>query len=140
MILEETEAVERLNSPLNLLNRLRDASSKHHRDSNGNPANLIPSLPPKVSDVIDDLEDKLAFGSIRLKASGIMIAAMDELRTRLPEVEKPEKLAAIAAEMSKVVNAKNENAHKDRDDKPQFLVYAPQFVNESHYETIHARE
>lgn len=70
-----------------------------------------------------------------------MIAAMDELKIKLPEVQKPEQLARIAESMSKVVNAENENL-KNRGDanKPAFIIYSPQFNNENHYETIYARE
>lgn len=132
MILNESEVTERMESPLNLLNRLRSASS--HK------SNAIPSLPPQASEVIDDLEDKLKHGSIRSKAAGIMIAAMDELSSRIPEVQKAEQLARIAESMSKVVNAKNENDNKDKLNQPQFHVFAPQFNYENHYETIHARE
>ena len=135
MILNDIEITERMESPLNLLSRLKsitgNSSSKH---------NSIPSLPPSASDVIEDLEEKLAYGSIKSKASGIMIAAMDELRLRMPEVQKPEQLAKIAAEMSKVVNAEVKDNNRDGLNKPQFILYAPQFNNENHYDTIYARE
>jgi len=134
MILNEVEVTERMNSPMNLLNRLRSTvrpGNKHN--------NLIPSLPPTSTDIIEDLESKLQYGSIKSKAAGIMIAAMDELKTRLPEVTKPETLARVAESMSKVINAETAN-NKDRINPPQFHLYAPQFNNENHYETIYARE
>jgi hypothetical protein len=134
MILNETEVTERMNSPLNLLNRLRSASkskSEHH--------NII-SIPPTSSEVIENLEDKLAYGSIKSKAANIMIAAMDELKLRLPEISKPESLARVAESMSKVVNAESINNNKDKLNAPQFHLYAPQFHTEEHYETIYARE
>lgn len=134
MILNETEVTERMSSPMNLLNRLKSITNPHKPQSN------IPSLPPTASEVIDDLEDKLAYGSIRSKAAGIMIAAMDELKVKIADVQKPEQLARIAESMSKVVNAKNENTEKDRLNTPQFILYAPQFHREDHYETIYARE
>lgn len=133
MILNDTEITERMESPLNLLNRLKSLTKSKD-------INIIPSLPPTSADVIDDLEEKLAFGSIKSKASGIMIAAMDELKLRMPEVQKPEQLAKIAAEMSKVVNAEVKDNNRDGLNKPQFVLYAPQFNNENHYETIYARE
>jgi len=134
MIINETEVTERMNSPLNLLNRLRSVTSSHKG------SNLIPSLPPTSKEIIDNLEDKLAYGSIKSKAAGIMIAAMDELKARLPEAQKPEQLARIAESMSKVVNAESANNNRDKLNAPQFHLYAPQFHNEEHYETIYARE
>ncbi len=131
MILEQSEVIARLESPLNLLNRLKSLTNKHSKETH-------PSLPPSASEVIEDLEEKLAFGSIKSKAASIMISAMDELKARLPEVQKPEKLAQIAAEMSKVVNSETKNTTKT--DNTQFIIYAPQQINEANYEVIHARE
>jgi len=134
MILNEIEVTERMSSPMNLLNRLKSATNKQHSQ------NTILSLPPSSSEIIDDLEDKLKFGSIKSKAAGIMIAAMDELKVKLPEVHKPEQLAKIAESMGKIVNAEIENNKNDNSNRPQFHIYAPQFHNEEHYETIYARE
>jgi len=99
MLLNDDEIKERIESPLNLLNRLKSSLTP-----NGHTPTHIPSLPPKSSDIIEDLEDKISNTTTRSKAMGILNAAMDELRVRIPEIQKPEKLAAIAAEMSKVVS------------------------------------
>jgi len=107
MILNETEVTERMNSPINLLNRLRTITNKHTKE------NQIVSIPPTATEVILDLEDKLAYGSIKSKAAGIMIAAMDELKSKIQEVQKPEQLARVAESMSKIVNAENENKRGD---------------------------
>lgn len=132
MILDDNEVTERMESPLNLLNRLRSVTNKHKLP--------IISIPPTSSEVIENLEDKLAYGSIKSKAANIMIAAMDELQTRISETTKPESLAKIAESMSKVVNAEAINNNKDKLNAPQFHLYAPQFHSEEHYETIYARE
>jgi len=134
MILNETEVTERMNSPMNLLNRLKSISNSKSNH------NSIVSLPPTSKEIIEDLEEKLQYGSIKSKAAGIMIAAMDELKSRLPEVTKPETLARVAESMSKVVNAESANSNKDKLNAPQFHIYAPQFNNENHYDTIYARE
>ncbi len=130
MILDELEVKERLESPLNLLNRLKAIT----KDSKANH----PSIPPTSKEIIEDLEEKLQFGSIKSKAAGIMISAMDELKLRLPDVERPEKLAQIAAEMSKVVNA--ETKSNERVNNTQFTIFAPSFVTEEHFDVVHARE
>jgi hypothetical protein len=131
MIITEEEVKERLDSPANLLNRLRSETNSRKKVTH-------PSIPPSSSEIIEDLEEKLAYGSIKSKAAGIMITAMDELRNRLPEVQRPEKLASIASEMGKIVHA--EIKDKKETDNNQFIVYAPQFVKEEHYETIYVRE
>jgi hypothetical protein len=130
MIMTETEVAERLESPLNLLNRLRSATNKHSRESQ------IPSLPPSSTEIIKDLESKIAFGSIKSKAAGIMTSAMDELKARLPEVQKPEKLAAIAADMGKIVNAENNKNRNGNTNIGQILIYCPQRREEDSYNVI----
>lgn len=135
MLLDEKEVTERMESPLNLLNRLRSiTTNKHSRD------NTILSLPPKAEQVIDDLEDKLKYGSLKSKAASIMSDAMDELKARIPEVTKPDQLARIAENMNRIVSAENKNNDRDKMNAPQFVMYAPQFVSENHYETIYAKE
>lgn len=132
MLLDDNEIAERMQSPMNLLNRLRSISKPKQSD--------IQSLPPSASEVIQDLEDKLAYGSIKSKAAGIMIAAMDELKKRIPEVSKPDQLARIAEHMSKVVSTETKNPRDPDENKPQYIIYAPQFNQENSYEIIHARE
>lgn len=129
MILSDEEVQEKIESPLNLLNRLRSSTRER---------SIIPSLPPPRSDeVIDDLEDKIKIGSIRQKAAGIMADALGELKNRMSEL-KPEKLAQVAAEMNKVLLTRPESDDKDK--RAQIVVYAPQVVQENYFETIVASE
>ena len=134
MIINDTEVTERMSSPLNLLNRLRIATTKTSDRNN------IPSLPPSADQIIKDLEDKLTYGSIKSKAANIMVAAMDELQKRIPEITKADQLARITESMSKVVHAEVKDPREDKEDKPQYIIYAPQVNHETHYETIYARE
>jgi len=128
MILDEIEVKERLESPLNLLNRLKDLTNSHRKTS-------IPSLPPDSS-IIEDLNEKIAFGSIKSKAAGIMSSALDELKQRLPEVIKPKELASIAETMSKVVSTQ-EGKNGDNNTKiGQIVIYCPQVVSETGYDVI----
>ena len=137
MILSELEVMERVESPMNLLNRLKNLSSKSAH---------IPSLPCSLrsqneissSEVIPNLDDKIAFGTAKSKAMNLMNAAMDELNIRLPEVQRPEKLAAIAADMSRIINSaqiKTENDVRIG----QIVVYSPKIVHENHFDVIDAR-
>lgn len=133
MILNDEQIKETMESPLNLLNRLKHAT---HLSSN---QNIIPSLPPTSEQLISDLEDKLKQTSIKSKAAAIMTAAMNELEKRMPEIQKPERLASIAAEMAKVVSAtqaKNDDGYK----QAQVIIYAPQFRTEEAYDVITVNE
>jgi hypothetical protein len=132
MILSESEVIERIESPLNLLNRLRSAHVNSHTKT------PVVSLPPTSSEIIDDLQEKIQVGSIKSKAMGIMVSAMDELKTRLPEVQKPERLAAIAAEMGKVINSTQIKIEDNRK-QAQIIIYAPQVVNEDRFDVIDMR-
>jgi hypothetical protein len=128
MILDDNEIKERMESPLNLMNRLRRTTKA-----------TIPSL-PSADELIPDLDDKLKKedGSLKDKAAGIMSACLDELKIRIPDIQKPEKLAQIATEMNKVLLARKEDPNEHK--AAQIVVYAPQVVNESHFETIHVNE
>lgn len=129
MILDEVEIKARMESPLNLLNRLRKITNPH------NSKGLSPCIPPTSDEVIPDLNEKIAYGSVKSKAMAIMTTAMDELKNRLPEVQRPEKLAAIAAEMGKVVNGMQEKADGDKR-VGHIIIYSPRMVQESEFETL----
>jgi len=129
MLLSDEEIQARMESPLNLLNRLKGSLSPSRKDS------PIPSLPPSSDQIIEDLQEKINYGSIKSKAMGIMTSAMDELKARIPEVHKPEKLAQIAAEMAKVVN-NTQIKFEDRSKSAQIIIYAPQIVNEDQFDVI----
>lgn len=135
MILSDDEIQERIESPLNLLNRLR---STVDRRPNSHPTQH-PSLPPSSSDIIPDLEDKIKNSSTRAKATGIMHAAMDELKLRMPEVQKPERLAQIATEMSKVLANQEANGGKTGITS-QIIIYAPQIQPLDNFDIIDVTE
>lgn len=132
MILEETEAIERFESPLNLLNRLKSQLSKSSQRSN------IVSIPPSSKDIIADLDEKLKFSGLKTKAAGIMSDCLDELKTRVSEI-RPERLATVAAEMNKIVTAEADK-NKDLQSQPQFVVYSPTFITEDHFDTVYVKE
>ncbi len=128
MILTDDEIKERVESPLNLLNRLRSTTrSVTH-----------PSLPAaRSNDIIDDLDDKIKIGGVRNKAAVIMAGALAELELRLPDIQKPERLAQIAVEMNKVLQTRQD---EQKNPTAQIIVYAPQVREESYYETIEVKE
>lgn len=132
MILPEDEIRERIESPLNLLNRLKRAISPHHSHQH---SHQHPAIPPTSAEIIPDLNEKIAYGSVKSKAMSIMTKAMEELDNRIPEVQRPEKLAAIAAEMGKVVNGMQDKADNDRR-VGQIIIYAPRIIAEQDFEYV----
>ena len=144
MILNDDEIQERIESPLNLLNRLKNATKRGSIQPFGSPISSdqipvdIPTLPPKSSDLIDDLESKIVNATARTKAMSIMVSAMSELQQRLPEVQKPETLARIANEMSKVIS--NQDNKPVANQMSQIIVYSPQIQPLENYEVIDIKE
>jgi cation transport regulator ChaB len=128
MLLNEEELTSRLESPLNLLNRLKNLTNPHKK-------NIIPALPPTADELIKDIDDKLANKGTETTANRVMNSALAELEKRLPEVSKPEKLAAIAHDMSKIVSntkVKEEGGIKIG----QIVIYSPQVMREEEFNVI----
>lgn len=124
MLLSDEDVQERLESPLNLLNRLRNATTARATS---------PCLPPTTKDLDLNVDEKLAVGKLRETAAGIMALSLEQLKQRIPEIQKPEKLAQISSEMNKIVQS------READEKRlpgQIIVYAPQVINENHFEEI----
>lgn len=136
MLLNDDEIKERIESPLNLLNRLKSSLTKVTKHS----PPPIPAIPPSADQIIPDLEDKIANTTAKSKDMGIMISAMNELRERLPEVSKPETLANIAFSMSKVIATQNENKYGHSAISSQIIVYAPQVKTLDNFEIIDVQE
>lgn len=128
MLLAENDLIERMESPLNLLNRLRKATTPVRS----------PCIPP-ASELIPNLEEKLNYGSAKSKALDIMNMAMDTLKNRIVEVQKPRELAAIAAEMGKVI-ANTEIKSKEDMRQAQIIIYAPSVIHESAFEVLDIQE
>jgi hypothetical protein len=126
MLLTDEDIEERINSPLNLLNRLRKTSEPK-----------IPSMPPTSKDLELDVEGSIAARNLRGKAAAIMGKVLIELEHRIPDIQKPEKLAQIATEMNKVLNT---NKDDDNRKAAQIIVYAPQVVNENHFQEMVVQE
>lgn len=129
MLLSDEEIQERLESPLNLLNRLKNATTQK--------PSQIPCLPPKSEDLDLNIEESISVSQIRNKAAAILAASLDGLQKRIHDVEKPERLARIAAEMNKVVSAQED---KSKNQPSQIIVYAPQVIQESHFQEIVLRD
>lgn len=133
MLLEDEELKQRMDSPLNLMNRLRNATNPRAAH---NSHNIIPALPPSSDEVIEDLEEKITTGTIKGKAQRLMSDALDIMKERLVGVDKPEKLAKIAESMAKVIDSTE--PRQNQGDKPaaQIIIYAPSMMTEDAFGVI----
>lgn len=131
MILSEAEINERMNSPLNLLNRLKAVTSK----PNSGAMDIF--MPPRIDDLIESAEDKIRLASSRTKALEVIDDAVKALHQRLDEVDKPKDLSKIATDMARVVSTVNDvkNGNNNNSGK-QLVIWQPVIVQENHYETI----
>ena len=95
----------------------------------------IPAMPPKIDELIDKVDDKLSMGGARSRAIKIMDLAMTELETRIPDVNRPEKLAQIVRDMNHVVHT--ESGVKSNDNRiGQIVIYAPRMVREDIFDVV----
>lgn len=149
MILSDTEITTRLESPLNLLNRLRAITNSNSGKHNlpfcppaANHKTNIIGFPPTVDEIVEDSQGKIKLSLAHNQALEILSQSMTQLQERLPEVEKAEKLAAIANDMNRIVNNINDarRARAGDDRRVQIVVYAPQIVAEHEFEVIEVRE
>lgn len=138
MLLDEKEVAARLESPLNLMNRLR------RQTSNGVAIFNVPSvsegassplLPPKAEDLMSDIDDKIKGGAIQKKALAVLDASLSELEASVGDI-KPERLAGVASEMSKIILNVRESNRSDSGERVQVLVYAPQIAARDTFEAI----
>lgn len=160
MILDDKAADSRLNSPDNLMNRLKAIKEKaspsvvlppasqekkealpFKKSSRSSPA-LIPAIPPTAEDLIDNLEAKILYGQAHEQALNLLVNSLGRLNERIEEVEKPEKLSSLAIDMSKILSSiKEAQSDHNRDgNKVQINIYAPQFREVHEYETIQLTE
>lgn len=134
MLLNDDEIKERIESPINLLNRLRSTLSHATK-----PAQ-IPMIPPKAEDVIADLEDKINNTTAKSKAKSILLSAMNELEHRMPEIQKPERLATIVREMGAFINGQEAARGGGSQLAGQIVVYAPQVLSLDNYNIVEVTE
>lgn len=70
------------------------------------------------------------------EALDLMVSCITNLKGKLNEVGKPEKLSRIASDMSKIISNLKDNGGDNSVRNTQVIVYAPQVSKESDYETI----
>src|SRR5574338_75480 len=129
MLLSDSQVNERLNSLDNLINSLSglDRLESHQIiPARDNKEIEIPTLPPNIENLVDDLETKLRTAKINESALDIIDMSLEQLKMRLCEVEKPENLSRIASDMSKIVsgNRKPEDESNGKTQN-QVIIYRP---------------
>lgn len=136
MILNEEDAIERLESPLNLLNRLRSISEAKPR----HPA--LPLAPPSISELIQDVDDKIITSKISASATDVLSDSLSMLKERLPEIQKAKDLAVVAFNMNKILIGISDAQRVKEETKPSvnFIFYKPRLRAEDDYEIINVSE
>lgn len=122
-VLSDDDVIKRVESPMNLINRLRSTTKKE---------NLIVSI-PKADDLVPSLNEKLTVGSSKTRALSVMNRVLGRLddQTTIDNI-KPERLPAIVAQMATAI--KGLEPEKDKEDnRVQFIVYSPTLMQESDY-------
>lgn len=131
MLIDEEELVTRMESPLNLLNRLKSLTNPHKK-------NIIPALPPSADELISDLDEKLSSsGKPELQAKRVLEKTLTELEKRIPEVTNAEKLSGIAHNMSRIISV-GRTVSGDRGGIVigKIVVYSPQVMREEDFNVI----
>lgn len=141
MIVSDDDAISRLSSPLNLMNRLKSPSSNGRRDAMGlfginnkdkevrtsfnpfkredppeestalvpagkpedNPPETPAEKPPSLDSLIDNADSQIKLASAHDEALGVLVDSVKMIKLKLDDI-KPEKLPAVIAATSKVVD------------------------------------
>lgn len=85
---------------------------------------------------IDGVKDRIS-----RKAKRVILKSLDSITNDKLDELKPTDAAAVARQMSAIIKEMEpERIDDKKDNLPQFIVFAPQFNKEDHYETIVAKE
>lgn len=157
MIISDENALERLASSDNLMNRLRNLSNKTLTNKvNGirvfipggaSETNIVPVEKPEIEEnktptldqLINDADARISIATAHDKAVDLMNSAVDQLRIRLDEI-KADKLPSVIAAASKMVtDIRREKLEADKNSERQnvhFHFYTPEQKRIEQYEII----
>jgi hypothetical protein len=153
MIINDKDALKRLNSPMNLINRLAETSKSNSRKSamslfikpkeeirkietfNPFEPHAIPTTPTIVSDapileqIVENHESQIKLGLAHDKALDLLNRSVEILSAKLDDV-KADKLPATIMAASKVVESirkeRNEATRNNKDREVHYHFYTPQ--------------
>jgi hypothetical protein len=149
VLLNQVETEARLNSPSNLMTRLRLLKNTtkdislftggvvNNSCSNSEPSS--PSLPQSAEQVTAELEEQIKDGLIKSTARKVLGDSLELLSIRLPEIDKARDLSRVATDMGRIINdltPKQEENHNHQ----QVIIYRPVINQESHYQSVHVSE
>lgn len=97
-------------------------------------------LPPSVTDLIADAEDKIKTAKLNGLARDVMDEALYNLRARMDEVAHPKDLSRIATDMSRLIANNNMHTVDVGPKTGNVIIYKPIVVNENHYEALQVAE
>lgn len=156
MILSDNEVTTRLESPLNLINRIQKLSSHSssnamsvfgiHQNSDENSAVVSPRISDdsikaildsinendNLDEVMPDNSDKIRLGIVKSKALEVMHNSLEMLGANLSQVSKVERLSTIARDMKSII----EDDDKAKAGNTNIVVYKPITNEITKYDTI----
>jgi hypothetical protein len=146
MILNDNEVNTRLESPLNLLNRLNRVTSKStgmelFKSSTSDDESLAvfdsASLTTdKIDELVEDSAKKIKLGIVKSRALNVLHDSLGEIERRIGEVEKVRDLATIAKTANDILAEDN----KKQTIGQQVIVYKPIVNDIAKYETLVVNE
>ena len=156
MLLTDEQVNTRLESPLNLVNRLNALSRKttngmelfipnnSTNDSITNDKHVESSAgistandDDELDNIIPDNAQKIKLGIVKQRALDVLHDSLNHLHMRLPEIDKIRDFSTIARDMNAILTAedsKKSNIHQ------QVIVYRPVINDISKYETLVVNE
>jgi hypothetical protein len=157
MIINDKDAAARLNSPMNLINRLRTSTSERKNamnlfiprsaasESSETPASNSsltkreeePEI--RLNDLIENHDSKIQLGLAHDGALRLLNNSIKALEIKLEDV-KADKLPSVIAAASKTVESirreRNEAAKNDKDQEVHFHFYTPEQRKVADFEVI----
>lgn len=133
MVLEESDVISRVNSPLNLFNKLAAL-----RESTRNSRAPIVSIPPTAKEIIPNLDDKLTLHNVKGKAISIMNKCMDKLDDNI-ELMPVKSLGNTVKQMGDAIKALEPEDKKEKLEV-QFIVYQPELKKLQDFQVIEVSE
>lgn len=145
MILDAEDTNVRLESPLNLINRMKFLGTQKEKSleifgiKEDKLENESPLMPPSADKLILDLESKLKLGTAHDKAVDVLHDSVVMLHANLHNVDKIDKLSRIATDMGKVI-ANIDEIRQGRKTNAPVIIFKPITVTENHYESVSASD
>ena len=151
MIVSDSDAILRLTSSLNLINKLKASNKKDAMELFTGPASrphsAIPTIPvelpnkdePNLDTILANNESQIKLGLAHDKSLGLLARAVDMLDNKLDEVNAS-KLPAVVIAASKVVESirreRMESSKNSKDREVHYHFYTPDQRKISDYEVI----